>query len=176
MATKGYSAFPKSPASLEPHRQIVLVSYPGHSLGVSYTSAELQSVYSTAPAEAGQHFLGQILVCVYTICEFGQILISLHNYQLITFSTLAFLFYHCEIFTYNVINSSKMYAFTDHQTLAECDTRSIFKKSSTCERIQNFHSTGPVIVLRLKPSLPNYLSIGPGSWAVEYTDYTSTEE
>ena len=27
-----------------------LKSYPGHSLGVSYTSAEMQSVYPTAPA------------------------------------------------------------------------------------------------------------------------------
>ncbi len=28
-----------------------LVSYPRHSLGVSYPSAEVQSVYSTAPAD-----------------------------------------------------------------------------------------------------------------------------
>ena len=28
-----------------------LVSYPGHSLGGSYPSAEVQSVYSTAPAD-----------------------------------------------------------------------------------------------------------------------------
>ena len=28
-----------------------LVSYPGHSLGVSYPSAEVQSVYFTAPAD-----------------------------------------------------------------------------------------------------------------------------
>ena len=28
-----------------------LVSYPGHLLGVSYPSAEVQSVYSTAPAD-----------------------------------------------------------------------------------------------------------------------------
>ena len=28
-----------------------LVSYPGHSLGESYSSAEMQSVYSTAPAD-----------------------------------------------------------------------------------------------------------------------------
>ena len=28
-----------------------LMSYPGHSLGVSYSSAEMQSEYSTAPAD-----------------------------------------------------------------------------------------------------------------------------
>ena len=33
MAMKGCSTFPKSPASLEPHHQIFLVSYPGHSFG-----------------------------------------------------------------------------------------------------------------------------------------------
>ena len=31
------------------------VSYPGHSLGGSYPSAEMQSVYSTAPADLGKH-------------------------------------------------------------------------------------------------------------------------
>ena len=58
MAMKGYSAFPKTPALLEPHHQMVLVSYPGHSLGGdSYPSAEKQSVYSTAPADwAKFHF------------------------------------------------------------------------------------------------------------------------
>ena len=32
MAIKGYSAFPKASELLEPHHQIYLVSYPGHSL------------------------------------------------------------------------------------------------------------------------------------------------
>ena len=32
-----------------------LVSYPGHSLGGSYPSAEVQSVYSTAPADWAIH-------------------------------------------------------------------------------------------------------------------------
>ena len=49
MAMKGYSAFPKAPALLEP--QHCLVSYTGHSLGGSYPSAEKQSVYSTAPTD-----------------------------------------------------------------------------------------------------------------------------
>ena len=49
MAMKGYSAFPKAPALLELHHQIVRISYPGHSLGDSYPSAEIKSVYSTAP-------------------------------------------------------------------------------------------------------------------------------
>ena len=42
---KGYSAFPEAPSSSD-----CLVSYPGHSLGVSNPSADVQSVYSTAPA------------------------------------------------------------------------------------------------------------------------------
>ncbi len=47
---KRYSAFPKAPASLEPSD--CLVSYQGHSWGgESYLSAEVQSVYSTAPAD-----------------------------------------------------------------------------------------------------------------------------
>ena len=51
IAIKMYSAFPKAPALLEPHHQIILVSYPGHSLGESYPSAEMQSVYSEATAD-----------------------------------------------------------------------------------------------------------------------------
>ena len=43
MAMKGYSAFPKPPDCL--------VSYPGHSLWESYSSAEGQSVYSTTPTD-----------------------------------------------------------------------------------------------------------------------------
>ena len=49
MAMKGYSVFPKTPA-LD-----YLVSYPGHSLGGSYPSAEVESVYSTAPVDWAIH-------------------------------------------------------------------------------------------------------------------------
>ena len=42
MALKGYSSSPKSAG---------LVSYSGNSLGESYPSAEIQSVYSIAPAD-----------------------------------------------------------------------------------------------------------------------------
>ena len=45
MAIKRYSAFPA--ASLSD----CLVSYPGHSLGESYSSADMQSVYSTTPTD-----------------------------------------------------------------------------------------------------------------------------
>ena len=47
MAMEGYLHFPKAPALWEPHSQIVVL-YPGHSLGESYYSAEMQSVYCTA--------------------------------------------------------------------------------------------------------------------------------
>ena len=50
MAMKGYSAFPKAPAS------DCLVSYSGHSLGESYPCAEKQSVYSTAPADWAKRY------------------------------------------------------------------------------------------------------------------------
>ena len=44
-----------------------LVSYPGHSLEESYPSAEMQSVYSTAPTNKATHY-----VCVWeavTLCR-----------------------------------------------------------------------------------------------------------
>ena len=44
---KGYSRSPKTPELLEPHH----LSYPGHLLRMSYTSAEMRSVYSTEPAD-----------------------------------------------------------------------------------------------------------------------------
>ena len=51
MAMKGYSAFPKDPALLKPHNQIVSCHIQDSRLGWgSYSSAEMQSVYSTAPA------------------------------------------------------------------------------------------------------------------------------
>ena len=46
MAMKGYSAFSKTGASPSDG----LMSYPENSLEESYSSAEMQSVYSTAPA------------------------------------------------------------------------------------------------------------------------------
>ena len=51
MAMKGYSAFPKAPASLEPYHQIVYCHIQDTRWGWSYPSAEVQSVYSTAPAD-----------------------------------------------------------------------------------------------------------------------------
>ena len=47
---KVYSAFPKSPALLEPHHQIFL-SLILDTFWVSYFSAEKQSMYSTVPAD-----------------------------------------------------------------------------------------------------------------------------
>ena len=35
-----------------------LVSYPGHSLGKSYSSAEMQSMYSAAPADLAKNGCG----------------------------------------------------------------------------------------------------------------------
>ena len=49
MAIKGYSAFPKAQALQEPHHQIV--QYPGHSSEETCPSAEMQSIYSTSPAD-----------------------------------------------------------------------------------------------------------------------------
>ena len=50
MAMKEYSPFPNALALLDPHD--CLVSYPGYLLGEgSYLSAEVQLVYSTAPAD-----------------------------------------------------------------------------------------------------------------------------
>ena len=48
MAIKGYSAFPKVPALLEPQHQIVLCHIQDTRCGGSYPSAEIQLVYSTA--------------------------------------------------------------------------------------------------------------------------------
>ena len=49
MAMKEYSTFPKAPALLEPHHQIVQCHIQDTRWGKSYSSAETQLVYSTAP-------------------------------------------------------------------------------------------------------------------------------
>ena len=65
MAIKEYSAL------LKLHHQIVLVSYPRHSLGTSYSSAEMQSVYSAAltdwvSLDVCMYVCMCVCVCVYT--------------------------------------------------------------------------------------------------------------
>ena len=52
MAMKEYSAFPQSSSITETSPSDCLVSYPGYSLGGgSYLSAQMQSMYSTAPSD-----------------------------------------------------------------------------------------------------------------------------
>ena len=72
---KGCSAFSKASALLEPHHQIVLVSYPGYSLKESYLSGEMQSVYSSAPADWAAHFEGK-----YSFLDVKTSVIKLHIY------------------------------------------------------------------------------------------------
>ena len=66
MAMKGCSVYPKSPALLEPHHQIVY-SHVRTLVGGLYPYAEVQSVDSTAPADWAIHrvkrqtFLFQII-------------------------------------------------------------------------------------------------------------------
>ena len=38
------------------HSLVLLVSYSGHSLGESYPSAEMKSMYSTAPADGANEY------------------------------------------------------------------------------------------------------------------------
>ena len=48
-----------------------LVSYPGHSVGWSYPSAEMQSVYSTAPVDWGIDWEEKITIRI-VVCVNGQ--------------------------------------------------------------------------------------------------------
>ena len=48
---KGVFCIPQSSSITETSQSDCLVSYPGHSLGGFYPSAEVQSVYSTAPTD-----------------------------------------------------------------------------------------------------------------------------
>ena len=69
MTMKGYSTFPKALIGASPSDGFV--SYPGHLLGESYTSAEMQSVYSTAPVDWANVYMcerettNMIRVCLY---------------------------------------------------------------------------------------------------------------
>ena len=70
MPMKGCSIFPKSPSDC-------LMSYPGHSLGGGgYLSAEVQSVYSTTPANWAKHHLnftiGLFSVIFWTLLREGR--------------------------------------------------------------------------------------------------------
>ena len=59
IAMKGYSAFPKAPALLEPHNQIVQCHIQGTRCNKFYTNAEMQSSYSIAEddgTESGRVF------------------------------------------------------------------------------------------------------------------------
>ena len=61
MAIKGYSAFTKAPALLEPHHQIVWCHIHETRWGGAYPTAEEQSVNSTAAADrANQKYWNSI--------------------------------------------------------------------------------------------------------------------
>ena len=51
---KGYSTLPKAPWTGAPPSDF-LMSYPGHLLEKSYSSAQMQSVYSTGPANLAEN-------------------------------------------------------------------------------------------------------------------------
>ena len=55
---EGVLCIPQSSSTAGTSPSDCLVSYPGHSLGGSYPSAEKQSVYSTAPADWAIHLQG----------------------------------------------------------------------------------------------------------------------
>ena len=66
-AMKKYSAFPKAPALLEPHHQIVLCHIRTLVGRVSYPSAEMKSVFSTTPANGENCFvsLSFVIICLH---------------------------------------------------------------------------------------------------------------
>ena len=72
MAILGYSVFPKAPALLEPHHQIFWCHIRDSRLGQSYSSTEMQLVYSTARADWAEltralfYVLGRIFLLVNT--------------------------------------------------------------------------------------------------------------
>ena len=70
MAIKEYSTFPKVPALLKFSPSDCLVSYPEHSLGDSYPSAEMQSVYSAAPADWANGIMVNKLDCQIIITDY----------------------------------------------------------------------------------------------------------
>ena len=57
MEIKGYSKFPKVPALLEPHPQIILCLIQDTCWWGFYPSAEMQSMYSTSPTYRASGFV-----------------------------------------------------------------------------------------------------------------------
>ena len=64
MAVKEYSAFSKSLASLEPSYQIAYCHIQNTRWGESYSSAEMQLMYSLVPANWAQFLSGVQLVWI----------------------------------------------------------------------------------------------------------------
>ena len=62
---KGVLHIPQSSRIIEASPSDCLVSYPGHALGESYSSAEMQSMYSAASAEKAKIFFVYILAYIY---------------------------------------------------------------------------------------------------------------
>ena len=73
--SKGYSAFPKAPALLEPRNQIVKCHSQGTSWGGYYPSAEMHSVYSTTPADWAS-LIGLVTWDNITVYKLSEYLIS----------------------------------------------------------------------------------------------------
>ena len=76
MVIKGYFASPKTPASLMVTSDC-LVSYLGHSFGVSYPSAEIQSVFSAAPANWAIMILFLFIVSLFLLQAFFHFCVNM---------------------------------------------------------------------------------------------------
>ena len=99
MAMKGYFAFSQSSSINGVSPSDCLMSYPGHSLGGrSYSSAEIESVYFTAPANWATFLLIKIernrLTWFDCINTGTQILIHTHKFDFKIFCNVLFLNIH----------------------------------------------------------------------------------
>ena len=83
---EGVLRIPQSPSITGTSPSDCLVSYLGHSLGGSYPSAELQSVYSTAPANWAT-FSECSYVCV-IVGEFSYVCVIVYDFSYILIFSL----------------------------------------------------------------------------------------
>ena len=82
MAMKRYSIFPRAPAVLIPHHQIVSCHIQDTHWRVgSYPSTEMHSVYPTAPADWAL-VLMIIIICLHVVVWFQVFLSNTNNFQM----------------------------------------------------------------------------------------------
>ena len=169
MTMKECSAFPKAPASMEPHHQIVLCHIQDTHWGGGYPSAEVQSVYSTARVDWAiiyltarpllrRPMLGKIYLCMRVcVCVRVKMYTYLKKSQCLQSMILLFASFNVSVFKYKNIKTSSgfMILKSEISKIWNSNRLTLAKNKIILRRIYAFSNLYIFILSDLVPVFPN---------------------